>query len=41
MEQRVNCGVMVEINYLDTSEGTAQGGKISAVLCNIALNGLE
>lgn len=29
------------MNYLETTEGTPQGGIISPVLCNIALNGLE
>lgn len=32
---------MEEMNHLDTTEGTPQGGIISPVLCNIALNGLE
>lgn len=32
---------MVERNYIETTEGTPQGGIISPVLCNIALNGLE
>jgi RNA-directed DNA polymerase len=32
---------MKETNLVDTTEGTPQGGIISPVLCNIALNGIE
>ena len=32
---------MEEMNYMDINEGTPQGGVISPLLCNIALNGLE
>jgi Retron-type reverse transcriptase len=32
---------MEEMNYKNTEEGTPQGGIISPMLCNIALNGLE
>lgn len=41
LEQWLKCGVMEEMNFIDTTEGTPQGGIISPVLCNIALNGLE
>nr|UEX92728.1 hypothetical protein [Ophiocordyceps lanpingensis] len=41
LKQWLKCGVMEELNYLETEEGTPQGGIISPTLCNIALNGLE
>jgi RNA-directed DNA polymerase len=34
-------GIMEELNYLETDEGTPQGGIMSPTLCNIALNGIE
>jgi RNA-directed DNA polymerase len=39
--QWLKSGVMEELNFTDTIEGTPQGGIISPTLCNIALNGLE
>lgn len=41
LKQWLECGVMEDLNYTDTTEGTPQGGIISPVLCNIALNGVE
>ena len=41
LEQWLKSGVMEELNFTDTVEGTPQGGIISPTLCNIALNGIE
>lgn len=41
LKQWLKSGVMEELNYLETEEGTPQGGIISPTLCNIALNGIE
>jgi RNA-directed DNA polymerase len=41
LEQWLKSGVMEELNYMETEEGTPQGGIISPTLCNIALNGIE
>jgi RNA-directed DNA polymerase len=41
LKQWLKCGVMEELNYMSTEEGTPQGGIISPTLCNIALNGIE
>lgn len=32
---------MEELNFLDSEQGTPQGGIMSPTLCNIALNGIE
>lgn len=32
---------MKGLNYIDSEEGTPQGGVMSPTLCNIALNGIE
>lgn len=34
-------GIMEELNYFETEEGTPQGGIMSPTLCNVALNGIE
>jgi RNA-directed DNA polymerase len=41
LEQWLKSGIMEEMNYLRTDEGTPQGGIMSPTLCNIALNGIE
>lgn len=41
LKQWLKSGVMEELNYVSTDEGTPQGGIISPTLCNIALNGIE
>lgn len=41
LEQWLKSGIMEELNYFETTEGTPQGGIISPTLCNIALNGIE
>lgn len=41
LEQWLKSGVMEQLNYIETDEGTPQGGVISPLLCNIALNGIE
>lgn len=41
LKQWLKSGVMDQLNYIDTEEGTPQGGIISPTLCNIALNGIE
>ena len=32
---------MEELNHIETTEGTPEGGIISPTLCNVALNGVE
>lgn len=41
LEQWLKSGVMENMNYVETTEGTPQGGIISPTLCNITLNGIE
>jgi RNA-directed DNA polymerase len=41
LEQWLKSGVIEKIGYMDTNEGTPQGGIMSPTLCNIALNGIE
>jgi len=41
LEQWLKAGVVSKIGYEDSNEGTPQGGIMSPILCNIALNGIE
>lgn len=41
LKEWLKCGVMAERVWNKTEEGTPQGGIISPMLCNVALNGLE
>lgn len=41
LKQWLKSGVMEQLKYINTEEGTPQGGIISPTLCNIALNGTE
>jgi RNA-directed DNA polymerase len=41
LKEWLKCGVMEELKYMDTYTGTPQGGVISPLLGNIALNGIE
>ena len=41
LEQWLQAGIMEEMNYYETEEGTPQGGIFSPLLCNVALNGVE
>lgn len=41
LEKWLKSGIMEEMNFFETNEGTPQGSIISPVLSNVALNGLE
>jgi RNA-directed DNA polymerase len=41
LKEWLKCGVYENKEIKETNEGTPQGGIISPILCNIALNGLE
>lgn len=41
LEQWLTAGIMEELNYIESTEGTPQGGIMSPTLCNVALNGIE
>lgn len=41
LEQWLKAGIMEELNFIESTEGTPQGGIMSPTLCNVALNGIE
>ena len=41
LQSWLKSGIMEQLNYHDTEEGTPQGGIMSPTLCNVALNGIE
>jgi RNA-directed DNA polymerase len=41
LDQWLKAGILEELNYTASLEGTPQGGIMSPTLCNIALNGIE
>jgi RNA-directed DNA polymerase len=41
LKQWLSSGVMENMKFTETTDGTPQGGIISPTLCNIALNGIE
>lgn len=41
LEQWLKAGIMEELNFMESNEGTPQGGIMSPTLCNVALKGIE